>query len=393
MDVGRIQKDLQAIGLGGWLFYDFHLSNPIAYEVLGLSMAEPYRRRWFCWIPVSGSPMKILSAVEPHALETLPGTAVTYRTWSELHDGLRGLGLASTRVAMEYSPDNDIPYLSRVDAGTVDLIRSMGAQVVSSAPLAQALVSVLTPSEQDSHRAAGLQLTAAKDQLFDELSSGLVSGQPLDEFGVQQRFQQLMQESGLLVPEPPIVAVNDHAGNPHYSPTPHTSRSISTNDLVLLDFWARLPGPRSIYADYTWMAFAGRREDIPDRMRTVFDVAVTARDFGIALLRRSFESGQRVTGAEVDDHVRSVVAEEGFGDAFLHRTGHSITTDVHGNGAHVDNFETVDSRELLPNTCNSIEPGIYLADFGVRTETNTLLTDSGVEVTGGQLQTEITPLL
>lgn len=234
---------------------------------------------------------------------------------------------------------------------------------------------------------------AAKDQLFDELSSALVSGKPLDEFGVQQRFQQLMQESRLLVPEPPIVAVNEHAGNPHYSPTPHTSAPIRTGDLILVDFWGRLPGPRSIYADYTWMAFAGRREDIPEQMKTVFDLAVAARDAGIELLQRSFESGHRVTGAEVDDHVRSVVAEGGFGDAFLHRTGHSITTDVHGNGAHLDNFETVDTRELLPNTCNSIEPGIYLADFGVRTETNTLLTDAGVEVTGGQLQTDITPLL
>lgn len=392
MDLDSVQRRLQDAGLDGWLFYDFHLCNPIAYEVLGISLAIA-SRRWFYWVPRHGAPLRIVSAVEPKSLDRLPGDISIYRTWRELHGALRQALDGSKTVAMEYSPKCDLPYLSRVDAGTVELVEALGVEVVSSAQLAQVEVSVLTPTQLDSHREAGRLMLEAKDQLFEELSSALRQGDIPDEFGTQQRFVELMEAAGLQVDEAPIVAVDSHAGNPHHETTRATSLPIVRGSLILFDFWAKLPGERSIFADYTWMAFAGSAGDIPGEITRAFSVIVEARDVGIALMQERRRSGTPISGGEVDDAVRAVIEAAGHGDAFLHRTGHSITTVVHGNGAHLDNFETADKRELLANTCNSVEPGIYLAEFGVRTETDTIILDDNVEVTGGQLQQEIAALL
>jgi len=316
-----------------------------------------------------------------------------FQTWRELHSTLADVLANVKSVAMEYSPSNAIPYVARVDAGTVELIRSFGVNVVSSAPLSQALSSTLDESEKVSHREAGRRLMAAKDVLFAELSDALRNGRVHDEHTIQQRFIVLMQQEGLAVEDPPAIALNANASNPHYEPAATGSAQLKRGDLLLADFWAPLLGEKSIYADYTWMAFAGTRQEIPTKMREVFGVAVAARDAGIALMQQRRSADQSVTGAEVDDLVRGVVDDAGYGPFFVHRTGHSITTHVHGNGANLDNFETNDERELLPNTCNSVEPGIYLPEFGVRTETNTLIHRDHAEVTGGQLQHEITPLL
>ena len=393
MELERIQQALAAEQLDGWLFYDFRRSNPIAYQVLSLSQQDMYTRRWWYFVPRAGAPTAIISAVESHVLHALPGERHVYRTWREMHSQVANLLQPGMRVAMEYSPLNAIPYLSRVDAGTVELVRSFGVEVVSSANISQRFVAQLSAEQVASHQEAGRRLIAAKDALFAELSEQLRAGAAFDEYGVQQRFSALIREAGLVAGEPPIVAANAHAGNPHYEPTAQHSDPIRRGDLVLCDFWARLPGSEAIYADYTWVAFAGTRDEIPARQRVVFEIVRRARDAGIDFARRRVQHGQPVQGREVDDATRAVIAQEGYGDYFVHRTGHNIGTVDHGNGANIDNFETLDERVLLTNTCCSIEPGIYLPEFGIRSEVNLLIRDDDVEVTGVPVQEEIVALL
>lgn len=396
MELQRIQEALAAEMLAGWLFYDFRKSNPLAYQVLGLSSEEMYTRRWFYFVPVQGEPIAVVSAVESHVLSRLPGEQLVFRTWQEMQAHLGRFLSSGLRVAMEYSPMNAIPYVSRVDAGTVELIRSFGVEVVSSANLAQRFTSQLSAAQLASHREAGRRLIAIKDQLFAELGAGMREGHELDEYAVQLRFANLIQQAGLEMPagEFPIVAVNGNASNPHYEPGPTRSSPILRGDLVLFDFWGRLVDREdSVYADYTWMAFAGAADEIPAHQREVFALVRTARDSAIAFIRERLAAGERVEGREVDDVTRNVIAREGLGNFFVHRTGHSIGTVLHGNGANIDNFETQDERALLPFTCNSIEPGIYLLEFGMRSEVDLLILEGDVEVTGVPVQQEIVPLL
>ena len=393
MDIERIQQTLRTEQLDGWLFYDFRKSNPIAYQVLDLSQEEMYTRRWFYFVPAEGTPSAIVSAVESHVLRLLPGDQLIYRTWSEMQEHLRSTIGTHATIAMEYSPMNAIPYISRVDAGTLEMIRSFGVEVVSSANLSQYFVAQLSASQVHSHREAGQRLIAAKDQLFTELSHNLRAGITLNEYQVQQRFTALIKQSGLSVPEPPIVAVNANASNPHYMPTSTMYSPIQHGDLILFDFWAHLPQDDAVYADYTWVAFAGAQDEISEQHRKVFEVVRSARDTGIAFVRERLAAGERVEGREVDDATRHVIINAGYGDYFVHRTGHSITTFEHGNGANLDNFETQDARALLPNTCCSVEPGIYLPEFGMRSEVNLLIHENDAEVTGGPIQQQIVPLL
>ena len=392
MDLARIQQILRNEKLDGWLFYDFRKSNPIAYAVLGLSIDEFYSRRWFYFVPASGTPIALISAVESHVLRSLPGERRHFRTWQEMHTYLQHMLHHGMRIAMEYSPKNAIPYISRVDAGTLELVRSCGAEVVSSANLSQYFVAQLTDEQINSHREAGRRLIAVKDRLFAELGEDLRNGVALNEYTVQQRFISMIQQAGL-VPEPPIVGVNAHSGNPHYEPTSTTHSPIQRGDLVLFDFWAHLPSSGAVYADYTWVAFAGTRDEIPQRQLDIFAIVRRARDTGITFVRERLAAGVPVEGRQVDDVVRAVIAEAGYADYFVHRTGHSITTDEHGNGANLDNLETQDERILLPHTCCSMEPGIYLPEFGIRSEVDLLILGHDVEVTGVPIQEEIVALL
>ncbi len=393
MSIERIQQALQDEHIDGWLFYDFRKSNPIAYQVLALPRQEMYTRRWFYFVPAQGTPTAIISAVESHVLSSLTGTRLVFRTWEEMQQQVRGLLKPGLRVAMEYSPMNAIPYISRVDAGTIELIRSFGVEVVSSANLSQRFVAQLTEEQIESHREAGRRLIEAKNKLFAQLTHDLHISTELDEYAVQQRFIALIGEAGLVAPEPPIVAVNAHSGNPHYAPMEQQHAPIVRGDLILFDFWAKLPQDGAIFADYTWMAFAGTQDEIPQRQREVFETVRRARDTGIAFVRERLAAGERVEGRQVDDVTRAVIAKAGYGDFFVHRTGHNIGVVDHGNGANIDNFETQDERVLLTNTCCSIEPGIYLPEFGVRSEIDLLIHANDAEVTGVPAQQEIVTLM
>lgn len=392
MEFERIQRALAGEKLDGWLFYDFRKSNPIACQILSLSIEDFYTRRWFYFIPTTGTPTALISAVESHVLRSLPGERHIFRTWQEMQSGLEALMRAGMRIAMEYSPMNAIPYVSRVDAGTVDLVRSFGVEVVSSANIAQRFGAILSDEQVEAHREAGRRVIATKDRLFAELGESLHQERSLNEYSVQQRFLAHLQEAGV-VPDLPHVAVNANCSNPHYETTASHNSSIRRGDLILFDFWARMPEPDAIFADYTWMAFAGTREEIPARQNEIFAIVREARDTAIAFIREKLAAGERVEGAEVDDVARAVIAKAGYADYFVHRTGHSIGTMVHGNGTNIDNYETQDRRELLPNTCCSIEPGIYLPEFGIRSEVNLLIHEHDAEVTGMPAQQEITALL
>ncbi len=394
MNLTEIQQALQSERLDGWLFYDFRKSNPIAFQVLSLPLDGFFSRRWFYYIPAHGEPTRLVSSVESHVLDTLPGKRLIFRTWQELQAHLHSLLGQAKRVAMEYSPMNAIPYLSRVDAGTLELVRACGVEVVSSADLAQRFGARLSQAQMESHREAGRRLIAAKDALFSALESDLREGIEIDEYSVVQRFAALIEQAGLVVEQGlPHVAINANASNPHYEATSAKHSPIRRGDLVLFDFWASLPGADSIIADYTWMAFAGTREEIPARQREVFAIVSRARDAAIDFARGRIAAGERVEGREVDDAARRVIADAGYGDYFIHRTGHSIGRVVHADGANIDNYETRDERALLPSTCCSIEPGIYLPEFGIRSEVNMLIHERDVEVTGIPAQQEIVALM
>jgi Xaa-Pro aminopeptidase len=361
--------------------------------MLTLPLDGIYTRRWFYFVPARGIPSVVVSAVEPHVLHELPATRYIFRSWQEMYEQLRTFLRPQMRIAMEYSPKNAIPYVSRVDAGTVDLVRSLGAEVVSSANIIQRFIAQLNEEQLWSHREAGRRLISVKDQLFASLSEDLDKEQELDEYWVQQRFLSMVKQVGLLMPEPPIVAVNANSGNPHYEPTIKQRSPIRPGDLILFDFWARLPHHGAIFADYTWVAFAGSKDEILAQQREVFEVVRSARDTAIAFIRARLAAGERIEGREVDDVARGVIAEAGYSEYFVHRTGHNIGTTPHGDGANMDNLETQDERVLLPYTCTSIEPGIYLPEFGIRSEVNLLILEHDVEVTGVPVQEEIVPLL
>jgi Xaa-Pro aminopeptidase len=395
LDIAAMQAAVRDEGLDGWLLYDFRRSNPIAHRVLRLSEHSFFSRRWMYYIPVNGDPTAMTSAVEAHVLASLPGQKRVFHTWQEYREILGEVLSGARRVAMEYSPENANPYVATVDAGTVELVRSVGPEVVSSESIAQRFEAVLTPAQIESHREAGRALLRAKDGIYAWIKEHLAAGDDLDEYSIQQQFARLMREAGLDVPadDPPLVSVNANAGNPHYSPSAERHAPVRPGDLLLLDFSARLPGSDAIFADYTWMAMLG--EHVPERLAQMFSVICEARDAGIALLREAFEHGKRIEGWEVDDKVRAVVAGAGYGGAFVHRTGHNIGTTVHGRGAHLDNYETHDTRPLLPDTVTSMEPGIYLPaeGIGLRTEVDVVLLRGSVEVTGVPAQTAILPLL
>ena len=396
VNIHLIQSALRETDIDGWLFFDFRRSNPIAHAVLGLPAQGLFSRRWMYYLPREGEPVALTSAVESHVLSGLPGRQRVYRTWQDYQQQLAEMLKGARKVAMEYVPENGIPYISRVDAGTVELVRTLGPDVVSSADIAQRFEAVLIPAQIESHRQAGRALQRVFQHLCEWLRENLLSGATLTEYDTQQKALQLMAAERLHVDpsDLPLVAINGNAANPHYSPQPIGSSPLGQGDLLLLDFSAPLEGDGNIFADYTWMVYLGKQ--VPERIATLFAIIRDARDTGTHFLEQSMAAHRRIEGWEVDDEVRKVIAAAGYGDYFVHRTGHSIGGPmVHGNGANFDNLETHDTRQILQSTCTSIEPGIYLPDegLGLRTEVNVLVLPEGIEVTGTPAQMEVPALL
>ena len=395
--VAEIQKALQAAKLDGWLFYDFRGSDPLAPRILKLGEHASGSRRWFYYIPANGEPTKIVHSIERGKLDALPGKRVVYRGWEEQHAlvaaAIKGTGNdgAKKRVAMQYSPNNDIPYISRVDAGTVELIRSFGVEVVTSAELVQQFEAVVTPEQKQSHIEGSDKLHRVLMEAFAEIGRNIREEKPITEYDIQQFIARRLDEEGM-TREDGIVAVNANAANPHYFPTKEATSPIKRGDFVLLDIVSKLRKPGAICTDQTWTGFVG--DKAPEEYVRIFNIVREARDAATEFVRKNIREGKRIHGAEVDDVSRGVIKRAGYGEQFTHRTGHSIGEECHGNGVNIDNFETRDSRYITAGVLFSIEPGIYLeGKFGVRSEIDVYVGEKDIEVTGQPIQTEIVPIL
>ena len=378
MDVPQIQAILKELGLDGWLLYDFHGSNPIARHVIGLGADRLATRRWFGLVPAQGDPIWLHHAIEAHLFRGLPGRRVAFVGYRELQDRLRETLAGVRRVAMEYVPAGAIPYISRVDGGTIEMVRACGPQVVSSADLVQHFEARWSPEGLASHRRAAQGLREVLQATFDEVARKAGQSAPLTEHTVQQFMMEEFRKRRLHC-DPPIVAVNANSGNPHYEPSARDGAPIRKGDLLLLDLWCREEPEGSIWADITWMAYLGAQA--PDRFREIWEIVAGARDAAVTFLKEATARGKRVRGAEVDEVAREHVSTRGHAAHFLHRTGHSIGFEVHGNGCNIDSLETIDERQLIPRTGFSIEPGIYLPDFGVRSEIDVYMDERSIEVT------------
>jgi len=388
-DIPRIQNELKAAGVDGWLFYDFHNRDSIAYHVLGLDFGKFTSRRWFYWIPATGDPIRLCSKVESTKLDALPGEKRLYLSWRELHDSLKAVLGGARKVAMQYSPTANIPYVSIIDGGTVDLIRSLGYDVVSSAGLVQTFQAVLDDAAYQSHLAAGERVQRIKNDAFLLVGRELRAGGVLTQYDVQQYIVRRYAEEGLTCKgEYPIVGTNEQPADPHFEPTLANARPIRRGDTLLIDLWAKLDKPGSIFYDITWCGFIGTAP--PPKYVEIFGVVRDARNAALEFVRARYAGGTRVFGWEVDDVCRGVVERAGYGGYFIHRTGHSIGEEVHGNGVNIDNLETRDERELVPGICFSIEPGIYLAgEMAVRSEIDVFITPAGKVDVAGEMQTDL----
>ncbi len=389
--VEEIQAALRESSLDGWLLYDFHRSDPIAYRILGLPESRMASRRWFYMIPARGAPLKIVHRIEPDSLEPAPGERKLYAGLTELGSRLDETLRGARRIAMQYSPENAIPYVSRVDAGTIEMIRSRGVEVVSSADLVQTFEATLSREQLETHLEAVRLLRETVDLTFSEVRRRLLDRTPVDEHEIQQFMAAHFRKNGFVCDHPPIVAVNENSGNPHYSPEPGSSRPIRRGDHFLIDLWCKKDVPGSIYADITWTAFLD--SSVPAENQKVFEVVTGGRDAAASYVMDAVRGGREVRGWQVDDVCRGFIAERGYGDHFIHRTGHSLGEEVHGNGANIDHFETRDERRLIPRTAFTIEPGVYLPAFGVRSEIDLYLGEGEARITGEPIQRRLEPLL
>lgn len=391
LDVAAVQQALRTDGLDGWLLYDFHGSNPIAATLAGLAGSHKMAtRRWYYLIPVDGEPRALVHAIERHNLDALPGSKQIYAGRQQLEHGLQQLLHGMRRVAMEYSPKCAIPYLSRVDAGTVETVRACGPDVVSSGDLVQRFEACWDEAAIHSHEDASTRVYRVKDRAFEAIAQRIRDKVQTNEYDIQQLMAQWFRDEGLVSDSDPVVAVEANAGNPHYLPTASQTRAIQPDELVLLDLWGKRTEPGAVYADITWVGFTGSR--VPETYARAFGVARDARDASIRLVHTAAREGRALQGWEVDRAARTVIQDAGYGAQILHRTGHSLGQEVHGNGVHMDDYETHDDRRLLPGTGFTIEPGLYFDTFGVRTEINMVLGERDAKVTG-PAQTEIVALV
>jgi Xaa-Pro dipeptidase len=380
MQITAIQDALRQEGLDGWLFFDHHRRDPLAYRILSIPPEIEATRRWYYFVPAEGEPRKLVHQIEKGALDSLPGQRQVYSNWVDQRNRLTSLLGSAKRIAMQYSPNCSIPYVSLVDAGTMELVRATGVEVLSSANLVQEFEAKWSAEQLDMHLEAGRLVDQVRREAFDLISQRIRSSDPVNEYEVQQFIRHRFDQAGLETDHGPIVGVNANASDPHYEPTRDRNSYIQKGDFVLIDLWAKLAAPGAVYYDVTWTGYCG--EQIPVLIQNVFEIVKTARrrasDFAIQKAR----ARQPFAGFEVDDVCREYITAQGYGENFFHRTGHSIGTEVHGTGANMDNLESHDERRVIANTCFSVEPGIYLAEFGVRSEVNVFVSEGDARVTG-----------
>jgi len=375
----KIQTALRDSDIPGWLFYDFRGSDPIAYETLGLDPKSHPTRRWFYFVPAEGSPRKLVHQIESEKLDGLPGEKFVYLRWQELTSLLGQILRAVPRVAMQYSEGNAIPYVSYVDAGTIEMVRSSGVEVISSADLIQKLDAVCEPDQVEQHRHAAERITRIVQEAFETAADRIKQSDQTSEFEIQDYILQCFDKEGLVTDFPPIVAVNQNSSNPHYCPSRIQSEPIVRGDFLLIDLWAKAPGETGIFADITWTAVFDSEPS--QEVKRIFEIVKRARNRGVEFLRERFSAGKKVLGWEVDEAVRKVIRGAGLAEYFIHRTGHNLGREVHGTGANFDNLETRDNREVMPGLLCTIEPGVYLTDFGIRSEIDIFIAQGGPELT------------
>ena len=386
MNLAEIQKALQDQQLDGWLFYDHHHRDPLAYRILGLDGNAHVTRRWFYLVPATGEPRKLVHRIEGGKLDGLPGEKMAYSSWQELETGLAQMLAGTRRLAMQYSPRNAVMAISLVDAGTVEVLREMGKEIVSSADLVSQFEAVLSDAQIASHYAAQRKVDRILADAFEKIGRQ-ARGTGTDEFAIVQYLQEAMRREGLLWEHGPNVSCGPNSADSHYEPSAGSSRPIRRGDFVLIDIWGRLDEPGSCWYDITWTGVVDREPT--EREQLIFATVREARDAAVAAVQEAYRAGKAIAGWQADDAARDVIRRAGFAEWFTHRTGHNIGNDLHGNGAHLDNLETHDERLLLPNTCFSVEPGLYFpGEFGVRSEVNIVTTPGRAEVTG-RVQTEL----
>jgi len=388
-DIAGIQRDLRTAELDGWLFYDFHGRDPIAQRILDLP--EGMRtRRWFYFVPAKGTPKKLVHKIEAQSLAALPGETLYYAGQDELRKNVGKMLGRAKNVAMQYSPKNAIPYVAMVDAGTVEQVRGSGVKVVSSADLVQKYEACWSDEQLESHQSAGAAIDRIVREAFQHAAKNVREKKTITEYDLKVWILQEFENAGIWTEEGPDIAVNSNASDPHYGPTAEFAAPIREGDLLLLDVWGKKKTPGSVYYDITWVGYLGAK--VPEKYAKVFGIVREARDKAVDLILKNIATGKPLQGWQVDKAARGVIEKAGYGKYFFHRTGHSIGEKVHGNGANMDGLETHDVRHLIPRTCTSIEPGIYLPEFGIRSEVNMYIDEHEARVTG-PVQKEILPLL
>ncbi len=385
MNLAAIQQAIRDEGLDGWLFFDHHLRDPLSYRVLGFTPHGIVSRRWYYFIPAEGEPRKLVHKIESYHLDTLPGRKTSYSRWEQQKQELAAMLGGARRIAMQYSPDCAVPYVSMVDAGTIELVRGCGVEIATSANLIQYFEARWTVEQLESHLSAGKLVDEIRREAFSLIGDRICNSTPVTEWEVQRFIAGEFTKHGLFTDHGPNVSVNANSSNPHYEPAENNTAAIKAGDTVLIDLWAKFDRPEAVYYDITWMGFCGPTP--PSAVENVFGIVRTARDRAIQRVEQAISAGELLYGYQVDDAARSYIRDQGFGDEFFHRTGHSIGTEVHGSGANMDNLETHDDRRVIPGTCFSIEPGIYLPEFGVRSEVNMFIEPSRARVTGEIQQT------
>jgi Xaa-Pro dipeptidase len=388
MLIERIQKVLKEKEIDGWLFYDFHNRDHLAYRVLHLDFHKHASRRWFYFIPAEGEPVKLVSSVERTKLDSLPGEKKIYLSWEQQHAYLNDILGPAKKIAMQYSPRNNVPYISIVDAGTIELIRGFGHEIVSSADLIQIFESKIDEEGYQTHIEAGKLVDKIRYDAFKLVEESIKTGKKITEYDIAKYIMDKFTENNMEWEGVPIVGVNDHPADPHFEPTPENAYTIKKGDTLLIDLWGRKKVPGGIQYDITWCGFVGMNP--PEKYVNLFKIVMDARNAAVSFVKEKFEKDEACYGWEVDDATRDVIKKAGYGEYFVHRTGHSIGEEVHGNGVNIDNLETKDTRQIMAGTCFSIEPGIYLdGEMAVRTEIDVFVTPSGIPTVAGEIQDKL----